>query len=260
MSGKIKNAFLEIRADENLKSKTFEKITAKKAKKHIHLGYKLAPIMAAVAIIVFGGIYFTPVSYISIDINPSIELSINTFDRVIGVSASNEDGEEIVNSVSLNNLSYLEALELLDDTESFADFTDSYTEITVISDKSDEIIQGIENCGFNNQNISFHSANIELKEQALENDISFGKYRAYLELLEVNSSVEVTEIANLPMKVIREMIESDGVLDEDILTQGNGDGDGIPNGNNQNQNYNGNPDTNGQNQGSGNGYQYGKDS
>ncbi len=235
MNGKIKNAFLEIRADEHLKSQTFENITAKKAKKHIPLGYKLAPIMAVFALFISYNAYFTPVSFISIDINPSIELSVNTFDRVIGVSASNEDGEEIINSVNLNNLNYVEALEMLDDTESFINFTDSYTEITVVSDNSDEIIASIESCDFNNQNMSFHSANMELKEQALENDISFGKYRAYLELLEINPNVKIEDIANLPMKVISEMIENDGILDEDMLSQGYGNGSG-----------------NGQNQGGGN--------
>ncbi len=244
MNGKIKNAFSEIRADENLKSQTFKNITAKKAKKHIPLGYKLAPIMAVFVIFLSYNVYFTPVSFISIDINPSIELSINTFDRVIEVLASNEEGEEIINTINLNNLNYIEALEVLDDTENFADFTDSYTEITVISDNSDEIIASIEDCDFNNQNMSFHSANIELKEQALKNDISFGKYRAYLELLEVNPNTEVMDIANLPMKVIREMIDNNGILDEDMLLQGNG---------------NGNQAGNAQNQGNGNGHKYGKD-
>ncbi len=237
MNGKIKNAFLEIHADENLKRQAYENVTTKKAKNHIPLGYKFAPIMVVFALFISYNMYFTPVSFISIDINPSIELSVNTFDRVIGVSASNEDGEEIINSVNLNNLNYVEALEVLDDTENFVDFTDNYAEITVISDNSDEIIASIENCDFNNQNMCFYSANIELKEQALENDISFGKYRAYLELLEVNSSVEIADIVNLPMKAIREMIDNNGILDEDMLPQRSGDG---------------NPSGNGQNQGDGN--------
>ncbi len=248
MSGKIKNAFSNIRADENLKRRTFESIIATKEKKHMPLGYKLAPVMAVFAVFtlfVFGGMYFTPVSYISIDINPSIELSVNTFDRVIRATASNKDGEKIINTVNLNNLNYVEALETLDDAENFINFTDSYTEITVISDDSEDIIAKIENCDFNNQNMSFHSGDKELKQQALENEISFGKYRAYLELLEVNPSIEVKDVANLPMRAIREMIENDGILNQDMLPQGNGNGNGNPNGN-------------GQNQGNGFGHQYGK--
>ncbi len=252
MSGKIKNAFSEIHADENLKMQTFENITAKKPTKRIPLAAKLAPAMAVFALFIFGNIYFTPVSFISIDINPSIELSVNAFDRVINVTASNEDGENIINAVNLTNLNYIEALETLNSTESFRDFTDSYTEITVISDNSNEIINSIENCTFNNQNMSFHSTNPELKEQALENNISFGKYRAYLELLEVNPSVEIEDVANLPMGTIRDMIENDGALSSDAPSQGSGAQS------NHGNNSNGSNDGN-QNHENGNGHQYGKD-
>ncbi len=242
MNGKIKNAFLEIHADETLKKQVFENITANKAKKNIATGYKLIPVMAAFFLFVFGNIYFTPVSYISIDINPSIELSVNIFDRVIEATASNEDGENIINSVNLTNLNYIKALETLDGSEKFSDFTESYTEITVIAEKSGEIIDNIESCSFNNHNISFHSANLELKEQATQNGISFGKYRAYLELLEVNENIKIDEIATLPMKDIRELIEKGEVFSEDIPQHGNG---------------NNNQDS--QNQGSGGGNQHGKE-
>ncbi len=246
MNEKIKNAFFEIHAEETLKAKTFQTLTAKKSKKSISIAYKLAPIVAIFILFIFGNMYFTPVSYISIDINPSIELSINIFNRVIAVSANNADGEEIINSINLNNQNYIEALEMLADTESFSNFTDSYTGITIISDDSDEIISYIENCSFYNQNMSFYSANLELKEQALENDISFGKYRAYLELLEVNPTAQVDDIANLPMKVIRDMIENDGVLDEDIFSQGNVSGnEQNQNKGNENQNSNGKENRNG---------------
>ncbi len=245
MSGKIKNAFGEIQAHEHLKMQTFENITAKKAKRTLPLTVKLAPAMAVFVMLILVNVYLTPVAFISIDINPSVELSLNTFDRVIDVTADNKDGAAIINSLNLKNLNYVDALELLDDTENFTEFTDSYTEITVISDNSTEIIHNIEGCGFNHQNVSFHSANVELKEQAFQNNISFGKYRAYLELLEVNQDIHVDEIAHLPMKVIREMIENDGVFDQAMLPPANSNG-------------NGNSGSNSQHQGGGGGHQHGK--
>ncbi len=232
MSGKIKDAFSEIRADENLKTQTFYNIVNKKTQKKIPIAYKLIPIMAAFAVIIFSAVYYTPVSYISVDINPSIELSVNRFDRVIEVTASNEEAKDIVDSVSLNNLSYSKALETLGKDDSFLQYSDRYTEITVISEKSNEIIEKIENCSFNNQNISFHLANAEIKEQAIENDISFGKYRAYLELLEIDPNVEVEDISHLPMRIIRDMIENDGVASENTeKPYGNGNHNNQSNGN-----------------------------
>lgn len=48
--------------------------------------------------------YASPYSYVSMDINPSIEFSINRFDRVIKVNSLNEDGKNILNALSLNSL------------------------------------------------------------------------------------------------------------------------------------------------------------
>ena len=40
-------------------------------------------------------LYFTPTMEISVDINPSIELGVNRFDRVISVDGYNEDGQAL---------------------------------------------------------------------------------------------------------------------------------------------------------------------
>ncbi|MEG2212985.1 MAG: hypothetical protein RRY35_03705, partial [Clostridiales bacterium] len=39
--------------------------------------------------------YLTPAYYVSMDVNPSVEYTLNTFDRVLSVHAVNEDGQEI---------------------------------------------------------------------------------------------------------------------------------------------------------------------
>ena len=64
--------------------------------------------IAACFLMIFCGIggykaYFTPVSYMSIDINPSIQLALNIFNRVIDVSALNGDGEIILETISVKN-------------------------------------------------------------------------------------------------------------------------------------------------------------
>ena len=62
---------------------------------------KYGTVAAAAAILLgFGGnhIYNTALacSYVSLDINPSIEYTLNRQDRVLDVTAVNEDAEEIV--------------------------------------------------------------------------------------------------------------------------------------------------------------------
>lgn len=54
---------------------------------------------------VSGWAYLSPYSYVSLDVNPSIEYSLNRFDRVLSVKAVNDDGEDILKQISLTNLS-----------------------------------------------------------------------------------------------------------------------------------------------------------
>jgi len=48
--------------------------------------------------------YLTPYSYVSLDVNPSIEYTVNIFDRVLNVKAVNDDGEEILKEINLDDL------------------------------------------------------------------------------------------------------------------------------------------------------------
>lgn len=64
----------------------------------------IASIAAAFAFCTTGAFaYFTPTDYVSLDVNPSIEYSLNMFDRILDVTAVNEDGEEILESLDLKN-------------------------------------------------------------------------------------------------------------------------------------------------------------
>ena len=61
----------------------------------------------------FGGyrLYFTEASVISVDINPSLELNLNPFDRVISVKGYNKDGENPAEEADVKFMDYKEALE-----------------------------------------------------------------------------------------------------------------------------------------------------
>ncbi|WP_346890941.1 anti-sigma-I factor RsgI family protein [Clostridium sp. UBA3887] len=74
--------------------------------KNINKLVMCSALTAMIAIV--GGItlwaYKTPYSYVSLDVNPSIEYSLNRFDKVISVTAVNDDGQEILNELELNKL------------------------------------------------------------------------------------------------------------------------------------------------------------
>ena len=57
----------------------------------------------ALVLLSFAGIgshsYVEPYSYVSLDINPSIEYALNRYDKVISVSGVNTEGQQIVSSI-----------------------------------------------------------------------------------------------------------------------------------------------------------------
>ena len=54
--------------------------------------------------------YYTPYSYVSLDVNPSIEYTVNRFDRVLSCSAVNGDGAEIVDDLRLHHKNIQDAV------------------------------------------------------------------------------------------------------------------------------------------------------
>ncbi|MEG1782721.1 MAG: anti-sigma factor domain-containing protein, partial [Oscillospiraceae bacterium] len=49
--------------------------------------------------------YMTPESYVSLDVNPSIEYTLNRFERVLDAQAVNEDGSRVLEKINLKKFS-----------------------------------------------------------------------------------------------------------------------------------------------------------
>lgn len=78
---------------------------------HSRLITGAASFVAAAAICTTGAFaYYTPTDYVSLDVNPSIEYSINMFDRILDVKAVNDNGEEILSSLYLDNMTIEDAV------------------------------------------------------------------------------------------------------------------------------------------------------
>lgn len=46
----------------------------------------------------------TPTTFVSVDVNPSIEYELNIFNRVVKVSAKNDEGQQIIQNIKITNL------------------------------------------------------------------------------------------------------------------------------------------------------------
>ncbi|WP_283606983.1 anti-sigma factor domain-containing protein [Faecalispora anaeroviscerum] len=75
-------------------------------KKRISTRFVIWAATAAAAVGVFGTgawAYYTPYTYVSLDVNPSIEYTVNRFDRVLSATAVNTDAENILKDLELTN-------------------------------------------------------------------------------------------------------------------------------------------------------------
>ncbi len=208
-----------IRASEELKTNTLKYLEEQRKSRECrkrHLVSRIA--LAAVCLLIFlaaGGytVYREPVSYISIDVNPSVELGLNRFGRVVSAEGYNRDGKDILEQLALNNLPYMKAIERLLENERYVGLLreDSLLVFTVISEESDSMIeQLLTNEAWNMYDAFTYTSDKVCREEAHQNEMSFGKYRAYLELAEYDESITVEDCHGMTMQEIQKRINSCG--------------------------------------------------
>lgn len=218
MYDRMKDAFDRVHAEEALKEKTrkylYEKTKGYSGKKVSRHGFRYGLSAAACALLILIGgnwLYFTPTAEISIDINPSIELSVNRFDKVISVSGYNEDGNILAEQLDVKFADYTDAIEEVMENEKIADLLsdDAVMTIAVVGDgekQSQRILSGVKQCTGNRENTYCYCAQKDEVENAHEMGLSYGKYSAYLQLQELNPDITPEEVSGMTMREIRDMI------------------------------------------------------
>lgn len=218
MNNTLKDTFDQIHAEDELKNRTREYLFRKTngytgVKKK---GYRYwIPAAACFIFLLWGGhwLYFTPTAEISIDINPSLELEINRFDRVIGVESYNDDGQELADSLDIRHLNYTEAVEQIMENDMVAALL-SDDEVMVIGvigsneEQSARILAEVQTCTEEETNTYCYSAHSDEAEEAHEMGLSCGKYRAFLELQKLDPTITVEEVQDMTMREIYDRMEA----------------------------------------------------
>lgn len=246
-SDRLKEAFHKLHAEEELKKHTaeyiFQRTHGYRKNKIVPYG-KLAAVIACCLLLAAGwegySAYFTKTSVISIDINPSIELSINPFGKVISVETYNEDGYLVISSVDVRFKDYREALRQIFSSESMAQYLaqDYLIAITVFETderKNQEILTNLTSCTASYGNICCASGSPEEAAAAHAKGMSFGKYKAFLELQSLDPDISAEEVKGLTMRQIRDFInklsDEPKQITPDSQNSGYGNGNGYRKGN-----------------------------
>lgn len=227
MDNMIRNAFGKIHAEDALKQKTADFLHDRirqpnDGRKTIRL--RLAAVCASfVLLFIIGGfsysLYFTPSAYVDIDVNPSIELSVNRFGRVIEASPYNEDGTAILHGVNVRHMKYEDAVDKLIGAMVVSGYLkqDGMVSITLQADdgnRESNMLDGLQATVGRSLQTHHISAtanvfvvNEEVKIHAHENHMTPAKYLAISELQQVDPTATYANYREHTISEINEMIQ-----------------------------------------------------
>lgn len=254
---RIQGAFDEIRADDALLEKTAAYLHAKRTKpQEVKLGLRVArrvSAFAAMLALVIGigsyHLFWTAAAYVSIDINPSVELTLNRMNRVISTYAFNDDGEQILHEVDLSGRKYDEAVRQLVaamDARGYMQ-SDVLVSVTVQTSNSDQeeslaklLLQSIQSA-LDTAEIEVAAVSQQVWENAHGCHMSPAKYLAIQELLAVDDTATLEHYNDSSIRQIRQRTQQ-------CKDEGGSLGEGSGHGNSDNTD-----DGRGSNQGGGHG-------
>jgi hypothetical protein len=148
----IRSALNQIKAEDDLVEKTekYLRSTIFNKKNEKLINFKMRSVfsmkkfaIAACAVVLVCGMsiggyayYKTPVAYLSLDINPSVELGVNALNNVVSATGYNADGKTILDEQNVINLSVKDAVNKLVKSASDKGFiaSDGSTIVSVTSE------------------------------------------------------------------------------------------------------------------------------
>ncbi len=219
MHDRLKSAFDAVHTEDALKESTlaYLSIQAEKQQRKSRPMVRLVPALACILLLVmsFAGyrLYFTPISVISIDINPSLELGVNRFDKIVSIESFNADGEALASQLQIRFMDYSEALEqiLANDMVEACLSEDNTLSIAVVGDDTtqcDRLLSGVERCTTGHENAHCYSTSTEEVASAHDCGLSYGKYKVFLELQALDPSITAEDIQDMTMRQIRDLIDT----------------------------------------------------
>lgn len=205
--------------------------TKKKIRVITSLRAKIA--LAACAVLIALGIgggayaYQTPVAYVGIDINPSIELGVNYFDRVVSAEGDNADGQDILSEINVVGMTYEEALASLNDSLMNKGYltANAAVAVTVMCDddsRYSNLEETSQRCFSSaGQGVYCSRATSTEHHEAHESGLGMGKYLAWRSLVDAGVDISADDVAHMTMSELRALAAQEGVaIDQGAASQG----------------------------------------
>ncbi len=221
MENRIKAAFDQIHADE----KTIRHTKACLREKSFDYGRDVsrvrrrrARLISTFAVLVLAftglGLYKLPAAAIDIDVNPSIELKINVFEKVVSAKGMNQDGKAIVEQLELENLKYTKALRRILVSDGMEEYLngDELLSITVVGGaavQNEELLRNVVCCANSvttEENIYYCRVDADTARQAKNLGLTAARYLAYKQLGETLPEITAEDIRQMSMREIKDLL------------------------------------------------------
>ena len=218
MEHEIRQAFQAVRAEEGLKERTWQAVQRARRKKAGGRGRmaRLAAACCCLALLAGGwGIYVTPTSAISFDMDPSLELEINRFDRVVSVSGYGREGETLARSLDVLHMGYRQAVEEILGCDAVGRCLegDGQLSVSVVGfsgSQGAEVLDYVTQCTAGMGGVRCRQAEAEQLSQARQLGLPYGKYQAYLELVERDVAITPQQAGEMTMRQLRALLAEAG--------------------------------------------------
>lgn len=218
--------------------------TPQKRRKALHFakGGRIAAIAACLALVacLIGGVadFLRPVAYVGIDVNPSVELTLNRFDIVVGTHALNEDGQRALDEASCMWRPFDDAARDLDGAMRAIADEGAVVEVSIDCDNENRyaaLAAQSNDCLGCNGEAHCDRTNAEERQAAHDSGMGVAKYRAYQELQEAGVDISAEECASMSMRELRDLLAENGIdaneEKDEHAGMGYGQGRGDHNGN-----------------------------
>lgn len=203
-------------------------------------GGRIAAIAACVALVacLIGGVadFLRPVAYVGIDVNPSVELTLNRFDIVVGTCALNDDGQRALDEAPCMWRPFDDAARDLDGAMRAIAGEGAVVEVSIDCDNENRyaaLAAQSNDCFGCNGEVHCDRTNTEERQAAHDSGMGVAKYRAYQALQEAGVDISADECASMSMRELRDLlVRNEGDTSEgegEHPRMGNGQGAGAHN-------------------------------
>lgn len=223
MNSRIHEALDSVQASERLKRsarahirrKTFD--YGRQVYQHQRRRGRLAACLLSLVLVLSGtGIWFLPATSIGLDINPSLELTVNALDRVIALKGKNADGMEVAQTLDVAGMPYDEAMQRILISQELAPYLEngSMISISVVGGGSDahaeQMLSKVVCRAYaiaEDENVFYCQTDKETLAAARASGLCIPRYLAWQLLLEADPDVTPEDVSQMTPEEIRALIQ-----------------------------------------------------